>query len=253
MNSFFSEIKSFLLLFESKKERMVLMKYFLFFLPFAPIAFVSNSFLGVTVAHLQGWETTYVHYQGFSSKHEIEPHTKEKREIYQRNESAIEKGGHFEEEARYLELKKQLAKERTILSLCLMFYFILVGSIGLLALIFLRKKNPDKFGWLEMMAVFLSLFWTARIMVVVTYLWLVVKNEKIYGPTATIAEKAGISPWLLAISLAIIGFLICWKVVFQLVPNDRRRHLILAGGNGGLSGFFLWNYWLGPLILPFTS
>ena len=65
-----------------------------------------------------------------------------------------------------------------------------------------------------------------------------------------IARELNIWDGAVSISTAIIGLAISLFVIFKIVPQPSRSKFILGGLIGGIVGFILWMYILGPLILP---
>jgi len=54
----------------------------------------------------------------------------------------------------------------------------------------------------------------------------------------------------ISISLGIIGLLISLYVFYKIIPQKIRLTFFTSGIVGGLSGYVLWFYYLGPVVLP---
>jgi hypothetical protein len=133
---------------------------------------------------------------------------------------------------------------------------ILVGMIGLIFLLIRKniiKNNGIKF--IDWIGIFLSLFWLREVFNLATSLvyGLLIKNYNIFGghgDEAGISNMLEIPEWIIPITLGVIGFGIAISVIFKFVPISKRLSFIIGGFIGGLLGFYLWIYVVGPKILP---
>ena len=132
---------------------------------------------------------------------------------------------------------------------------ITTGLIGFGLLLRRRKFHALLFNRTDWLLVFLSLFWLRQpfnlLMAITSKILL--GNESFFGTgndEVKIARELNIWDGAVSISTAIIGLAISLFVIFKIVPQPSRSKFILGGLIGGIVGFILWMYILGPLILP---
>lgn len=70
------------------------------------------------------------------------------------------------------------------------------------------------------------------------------------GDEAKISSLLSLPSGTLSIATGIIGFIICYHIVFKVVPIDYRYSFFIAGLIGSAIGFILWMNIIGPLIFP---
>lgn len=59
----------------------------------------------------------------------------------------------------------------------------------------------------------------------------------------------GINPDILMYSSAGIALLLIIVAIYY-IPSHQRYIILIGGIIGGILGYFFWNYWIGPIILP---
>ncbi len=130
----------------------------------------------------------------------------------------------------------------------------LTGFIGLLV-IFLRRNLIKEIGlrWVDWLAVFMSLFWLREVfnlLMSIAY-ELISPNGSYFGGDEVFISY-GMDLWegTIPILLGVMGLLISIFVIFRVVPNRLRLTFIVSGFLGGVLGFILWMYILGPKLLP---
>lgn len=131
---------------------------------------------------------------------------------------------------------------------------IVTGTIGLIIL-FIRRKSIYNIGLkiIDWLAVFLSLFWLREVFNIFTSI-----SGELISPNGTWfgRDELGISQSLnlwdgtIPLILATIGFVFSLYVIFRILPKKIRPTFILSGFIGGISGFVLWMYIIGPKVLP---
>ena len=131
---------------------------------------------------------------------------------------------------------------------------ILTGTIGLLILIW-RRKTIYKHGMKinDWLFVFLSLFWLREIFNLVTSIGgeLISPNGNWFGGDELyISQELNLWSGTISLILATLGVIVAIYVIFIIIPIKNRRTFILSGIIGGISGFSLWMYLIGPKILP---
>jgi hypothetical protein len=130
----------------------------------------------------------------------------------------------------------------------------LTGTIGFILLLMFRKKyfGAKALSWKQWLLIFFSLFWLREVFnTIMAIADLISKNEKeLYGDEFILSEYLSLPHFGLPIITAIIGFIICGIVVFKFIPSAQRKIFIAAGFVGGIIGYVLWMYILGPRLMP---
>lgn len=133
---------------------------------------------------------------------------------------------------------------------------IVTGSIGFILLLFRKvhkKTGLNKLGNLDLLLVYLSLFWLREPFNILRSV-----SKKIWTDAGSFfgGDEYNISNhyrwWEGSVSvvLGVIGLLISLFVVFRIVPKARRVQFIIGGLLGGSLGYLFWNNFLGPILLP---
>ena len=130
----------------------------------------------------------------------------------------------------------------------------LTGSLGLL-LIFLyreRFRGAESLAVWQWLMVFIALFWLRQTANLTTwiggYLWRGSWSGR--GDEIRLAKDLGIPEWTLLSFTGLIGLFVLALVVFKIIPARKRWTFILAGFFGGVTGYILWLYVLGRIVLP---
>ena len=130
----------------------------------------------------------------------------------------------------------------------------LTGTIGLLLMIFYRKSffTTNTLNVRQWLLVFISLFWLRELanFAVMMAMLLFTNKRFFYSDEVKMAQYFGWHFTSLTIITAIIALLIGLTVTFKFVPTSQRKTFIAAGFAGGIAGYILWLYILGPIILP---
>lgn len=224
-------------------------KHFVFFtisfLLFTIVGTLSHEYGHIVVAKSYGYKT-FLHYGSmhYDSK-------EESREIdlyYSYNETQIKKGAI--ENKKFLKMISDRNEKSFWITVGGPTQTMLTGILGLVILYF--RKDKKTFQFLDWLAVFLSLFWLREVFNLLTGLIQgFFFNKEYFG-----GDEFGISQYLelptgtVSIILGFLGLLISLTVVFKIVPKINRFTFILSGLVGGLSGFYLWFFILGPILLP---
>jgi hypothetical protein len=130
----------------------------------------------------------------------------------------------------------------------------LTGTIGLVWLLWDRRKRADKplgrAGWC---AVLLSVLWSRQVFNQLRYGldWM---QGEIDVPTGGdeewISHLLGIPHWSMLAASGLIGLIVCSVVVGYGVPAPQRRPLLIGGIAGAVAGYVLWMGLIGPYLLP---
>ena len=126
------------------------------------------------------------------------------------------------------------------------------GTIGFIYLLIHRKEYTTHFKTIDWIAFFLSLFWLRECFNVLTSLCSYVFSNDYYpsGDEYVISTYFNLPPLTLNLILGFIGFIICGISTFIILPKKYVLNLLLGAVLGTLSGYVIWFYFLGELILP---
>lgn len=174
--------------------------------------------------------------------------------IYLRNQYAIEHNLEYDEKEDFDRKYDKLVSDDIKVLLGGPLQTILTGTIAFMFLLF--RKNKIKRNGLRMidwLLVFLSLFWMREIFNFITSIFagLFFEDELFFGGDELyISIFYNLGPGTIPIITAIIGTAISAFVIFKILPKEIQKTFIIAGLSGGIIGFGLWFYVLGPLVLP---
>ncbi|MHA1269956.1 MAG: hypothetical protein ACTSPY_09250 [Candidatus Helarchaeota archaeon] len=135
----------------------------------------------------------------------------------------------------------------------------LTSIIGLLLLILVFRKrlsNSDyKMSNGHQISFFMSLFCSRAVFN--TSMWTVGKyilgNEMGNSDEEKISVYLGWPPQFLLYGGLIIGLIIILVCLFYLIPKSQRKVVFFTGITGSITGYIIWYYLLGPIILPVPS
>ncbi|MFN1834332.1 hypothetical protein AB2B38_003630 [Balneola sp. MJW-20] len=231
------------------------MKHFLIytaaFIVCTVIGTISHEYGHILAARSLGYETT-LHFS--SMEWDDDELVLKLHDIYSRNENAITRDLEFEEKAMYEELLVEYRRDNLLIQLGGPVQTMLTGSLGLFILFFYKRNGGTEdlnyIGWL---GVFLSLFWLRQVF----NLFAGIANGIISpdrgffgGDEAYISEMLELWPGTLPVISGIAGSVICGHVLFRIIPVKQRPVFISAGCTGGILGYILWMFYLGPAVLP---
>lgn len=221
------------------------------FILFTAVGTVSHEYGHIMVARSLGY-TTSLHYG--SMNYENSQLNDELENIYNEYQTEIQNGSDFEKKAEYESGIAKLRSDDLLVSLGGPLQTTLTGTIGLLILIWRRKKihlNGLKTG--DWLAVFLALFWLREV-----FNLLMSITRELISPDGTwfggdelhISQGLNLWPGTIPIIMGVLGMAISIYVVFVIVPKNLRLTLIISGLMGGINGFALWMNGIGPVLLP---
>lgn len=130
----------------------------------------------------------------------------------------------------------------------------ITGTVGLLLIYFYRKSflKATTLSFGQWGLVFISLFWlrqSANFVVSIAVYF-------IRGEFPKRADEIGIArfillpDWSVTLFTALIGLTVLIFVVFKLIPIKQRLTFISSGLVGGVTGYILWLYVIGPVVMP---
>jgi hypothetical protein len=130
----------------------------------------------------------------------------------------------------------------------------LTGTIGFICLLIYRKHffATQQLNMGQWLLIFFSLFWLREIfntaMAIASLIFM--KEKEFYSDECILSQYLSLPKFGLPIISAVIGTGICFVVVFKFVPLAQRKIFIAAGFIGGIMGYVLWMYILGPKLMP---
>jgi len=131
---------------------------------------------------------------------------------------------------------------------------VLTGTIGFIGLILVKKKESKYYFPVYYWGlIFISLFWLRQVfIVVVSVIKQIVKPNGFYfgGDEGEISRVLNLPNGTISIVLSILGMMIATYVIFRIVPKKIRYIFIESALVGGVFGFILWMYIIGPKVLP---
>ena len=230
-------------------------KLFLFlffsFLLFTVFGTLTHECGHYVAAKLVGISST-VHYN-YTDLEEFPGHP-EADEIYIKYKEQIEAKQDFPLKQRFETLVKDSDEKYFYFTIGGPLQTMLTGTIGLLLILFYRKNffATNRLNVRRWLLVFIYLFWLRELAncVVMIALLLLTNKRSFNSDEVKIAQHFGWPFESVTIITAIIALLVGLTVTFKFVPTAQRKTFIAAGFAGGIAGYILWLYILGPIILP---
>ena len=221
------------------------------FVIFTAIGAVSHEYGHILLAKSFGYDT-FLHYG--SMNYSFGELKDKLDDIHTDYKTDIENGTDFEKKAEYQRGLKKLASNGFWIAIGGPLQTILTGTIGLLFLIY-RKKKIKLYGlkFIDWLAVFLTLFWLREVFNLVISI-----IDEMIAPIGSWfgGDEKDISIYLnlwegtFSVVLGLIGLFITLFVIYKVIPNRLRFSFIIGGVFGGSIGFYLWMFVIGPIILP---
>ena len=203
------------------------------------------------VAESLGYNTR-LHYG--SMNYENSEFNRKMDSIYFKNQFQIDNGIPFEQQAEFDEGLKKMDSDGLKITLGGPLQTIFTGIVGLVLLVFRKEKIREQgLNILDWLAVFLGLFWLREVFNLIHSLgFTILYDEGNYfgGDEMYISKYFDLGSGTIPIVLGIIGFVVTSYIIFNILPDKFRLPIIISGFIGGVTGFVLWFYWLGPILLP---
>lgn len=221
------------------------------FILFTVVGTISHELGHIAVAKWLGYKTSlHYGYMNFD-KSELEARL---MDIYTENSAAIENGDDFEEKAEYESKVKTYTDHLLLVRIGGPVQTMLTGLIGLL-IVLRRRTRIATYGlkFLDWLAIFLSLFWLRQVFnLVYSIAFGIIRPGSGYfgGDEMLISLYYSLPPGVIPIITAIAGLFLVSFIVFKIIPNQLRQTFIFSGLTGGIVGFVLWIFILGPIVLP---
>jgi hypothetical protein len=159
----------------------------------------------------------------------------------------------FPEKEKFKRIQRKQNKDDFWIILGGPFQTVLTGTIGFILLLSQRKlRNTNGLKLIHWVLIFLSLFWLRQLANLVTWIieYFIHGSFSSRGDEIRLAASLGFAKSTIAVPTALIGLAILSYIIFKIIPKSKRLTFITAGLFGGISGYFLWLFWLGPIIIP---
>ncbi|HET8838592.1 MAG TPA: hypothetical protein VFM82_06300 [Flavobacteriaceae bacterium] len=220
------------------------------FMLFTIIGTLSHEYGHIVVAKQLGYDTT-LHYGSMNFNSELNDRL---ITIYNENETAIENDTYFEQKKDFESGLKTLQSDALWILVGGPSQTILTGLIGL-TILFFRRKHIKTFDLktIDWLAIFLSLFWLREVFnLVMSIVSEIISPNGSYfsGDEKNIAYGLNIWEGSISVTLGIVGLFIALFVIFRIIPKRHRLTFLTSGLTGGIIGFIVWMYILGPKLLP---
>lgn len=221
------------------------------FILFTAIGTVSHEYGHIIVAKSLGYDTT-LHYG--SMNYDSSELNAKLIQIYNEYKTEIEHNLDFEKRTEYETGISKLKSNRLLVNLGGPLQTILTGALGLILLIWRRKQIHQRgLKMMDWLSVFLSLFWLREVFNLVMSV-----SQEIISPNGTwfggdekkISQSLELWPGTFPVLLGILGLILSIFVIFKIIPDKIRLTFILSGCIGGIVGFILWMYLIGPILIP---
>lgn len=213
------------------------------------------------VAHQQDYDT-FIYYQGHGFECKTFTPTenqKEWRRIYDEYETAIEKGEPFPQKERFAAIERQINFDEALRSFIADGIFVLLSITGLIVLWLNREKIRKErqegrlslFSWLFIL---IALYCHWFIMEFVFKLIMALRTID-YNFENWISWLAGyfqVSAWNFTIVNCLISLSILVYLAFRVIPRRQLIPFFISGLAGGVLSYWIWYYWLGPIVMPLT-
>lgn len=232
-------------------EYKTLLGFSFAFILFTAVGTVSHEFGHIIIAKFLGYETT-LHYG--SMNYDNSSLNDKISKIYNENKFEIENDTEFDKKAEYKSGFEKLNYDGLMITIGGPLQTTITGTIALI-IIFWRRRAIIKDGLktIDWLAVFLSLFWLREV-----FNLLMSVGSEIISPDGTWFSgdekniSQGLALWYgtIPILLGVLGIAISFFIIFKIVPNKLRLTFILSGIFGGIFGFILWMYIIGPILIP---
>lgn len=131
---------------------------------------------------------------------------------------------------------------------------LLTSLIGLIILFYNKQKfvSAEKLRFWQWLTVLISLFWLRQTANFAVGLFGYFQRGyfRVSGDESRLSFSFGLPVWTLDFLGGLIGALILAYIIFHIIPQKQRLTFMSAGLVGGISGYILWLFLIGPIILP---
>lgn len=220
------------------------------FILFTVIGTLSHESGHYIAARMLGFKAS-IHY-GYT---DIESNDQEEiSKIYLLIKAEIESKKGFPEKEKYNALIQTATNDeiKTLLGGPLQTMF--TGTLGLILLLTYRKTfySATTLNLRQWLLIFTTLFWLRQVanFAVTCIIHLYSGKTDFDGDEVRLANILGLNFLSISLLTGIMGMIISGFVIFKFIPAAQRKTFIVAGFFGGITGFILWLFILGPILMP---
>lgn len=174
--------------------------------------------------------------------------------LWENNKESIDLKKDFPAKKEFEELSQKLAFESRAISMGGPLQTILTGTIAFLFLFGSnrKKKMEAPLTMPQWLLVFFSLFWLRQLanLFVGIVLFLYKGKWGTRGDESILSLSFQLPPYALDLFGGTIAAALLVYIVFRVIPKTLQLTFVLSGLLGGVFGFWLWMYAIGPIVLP---
>lgn len=130
------------------------------------------------------------------------------------------------------------------------FFVLLIAIVAFVIFINRRKGKNNDLSFLDFCLLSIISFWLRPLLLMGAYLLnKLFPNIKFIITEVTLSSMLNLPEYIVLLILGSISIIFFYKVLHFINKKDLKL-LILSGGLGAISGYFLWIKIVGPIILP---
>ena len=220
------------------------------FIVMTVIGTLTHEFGHYSVAKCLGYEARINYYSSAYWNNDLDKYLDD---TYDKYSNEIKNGLDFPEKEKFQTTINKYHADGFWISLGGPLQTMLTGTIGLLLLLFFRKKyiTPDHVKLTGWILIFMSLFWLRQVAnLFMAVLFFIVNGQpSLRGDEARLAYRLDINIWTIQVITGLLGAAVLF-IILKLLPKNLVLTFILSGLTGGLLGYYLWLIKFGQYILP---
>jgi hypothetical protein len=230
------------------KIKFAIIIYFSFIL-FTIVGTLSHEFGHFMVGRFLGSESS-IHY-GFTRWGRSDLSDKINK-IYTENKDVIEAKKEFSQKREFEILITQSSKNSFWMTLGGPLQTMFTGTVGLMLVLYIRKRHKCATKLSHWLCLFLALFWLRQ----TTNLCVWIIGKPINGSSSFSRDEIRLARYLelpngsIIWVTGILGLIISGLVMLKFISKNKLITFCISGFLGGISGIILWLKILGPIILP---
>lgn len=220
------------------------------FILFTIIGTLSHEFGHYIVAKMLGYNTG-IHY-GYTTLQKGEDEEIKKINVKRHREIYLKKD--YPEKPQYEALVISSDKKERIILMGGPLQTMITGTLGLILILVYRRNfySATTLNARQWLLIFISLFWLRQVAnfagtLIISFL---TGKKDFESDEVLLANYFDLNFLSLSAITGIIGLAVSCFVIFNFIPVTQRKTFIAAGFTGGITGFILWLYILGPIVLP---
>ncbi|MCF0054356.1 site-2 protease family protein [Dyadobacter sp. CY356] len=160
---------------------------------------------------------------------------------------------YFSKKEEYEALLERIKNETFLITLSGPLLTIIIGTLGSVILFFNRKSfDQHQLSPKHWVLLFIAFFWLRQpANYVLDLLSTISRGRYPYGNDETVlARYLGFDIWSISFILAVAGLAVVYFIYRKFIPDENKTTFLLAGLIGGLGGYMLWLFILGPAFMP---